>query len=203
MKIKLILALTITLAIAACGGKEKEKENTTPSVPTYKNGLKLAFYIQDSLKTGFHYFRELDSTTSLKQVRFQKELEKRQRNYQEYLMRNDQLNKNGMLSQTDLAVVQQEAQRQEQAIYQYQQTEGGKLEQETVELLSVLSKRVEAAAKKYCEEHKLDMLLSHGTNSQFTFINSSMDVTKEFIAYLNAHQSDIESTVAGKDEKKK
>jgi Skp family chaperone for outer membrane proteins len=202
MKSNFILAISVAFVFAACGGKEKEKENTTPNVPTYKNGLKMAFYIQDSLKSGFHYFRELDSTTTLKQTKFQNELERRQRSLQEYVLKNDQLAKSGQLSNIQIASVQQEAQRQEQALYQYQQTEGAKLEEETVELLNVLSKRVEAAAKKYCEEHKLDMLLSHGANGQFTYINPTMDVTKEFIAYLNEHQSEIESTVVGKDKKK-
>lgn len=201
MKIKLILALTITLAIAACGGKEKA--DTTANVPTIKNGLKIAYYVQDSLKTGFSYYSEMDSVTKVKQTKFQAELQKRQMALQKYVMENENLAKGGLLSDQQIASVQQEAQRREQALYQYQQTEGTRLEEETVKILDVLTKRVEAAGKKYCEDNKIDLLLIHGAGGQINYVNTSMNVTKEFIAYLNQTQEDIDSTVEGKDEKKK
>lgn len=201
MKIKLILALTVTLAIAACGGKEKV--DTTANVPTIKNGLKIAYYVQDSLKTGFKYYSEMDSVTKVKQTKFQAELQKRQMSLQKYVMDNENLAKGGLLSDQQIASVQQEAQRREQALYQYQQTEGARLEEETVKILDVLTKRVEAAGKKYCEDNKIDLLLIHGAGGQINYVNTSMNVTKEFITYLNQTQEDIDSTVEGKDEKKK
>jgi Skp family chaperone for outer membrane proteins len=203
MKLRIISLTALTLVIFACGGKEKNVENTTPNVPVIKNGLKIAFYVQDSLKNGFDYYREMDSTTKIKQTRFQNELEKKQKSLQEYVAKNEKLAQSGQLSAFDLQTAQQEAQRREQALYQYQQTEGVKIENETVEILEVLTKRIEAAGKEYCKKHKIDLLLIHGAGGQINFVNPSMDVTKEFIAYLNQHQEEIESTVSGKEKKKK
>jgi Skp family chaperone for outer membrane proteins len=200
---KIITLSVLALLIFSCGGKEKQIENTNPNVPIIKNSIKIAFYVQDSLKNGFDYYREMDSTTKVKQTRFQNELEKKQRSLQEYVMKNEKLAQSGQLSAFDLQTAQQEAQRREQSLYQYQQTEGVKLENETVEILEVLTKRIEAAGKEYCKKHKIDLLLIHGAGGQINFVNPSMDVTKEFIAYLNQHQEDIESTVTGKDKKKK
>jgi Skp family chaperone for outer membrane proteins len=202
MNIKSILFTAALAAVLSdCGQKETEKENTTPDVPVIKNGLKIAYYVQDSLKNGFDYYREQDSITKVKQTKFQKELEKRQRSLQQYIVKNDERAKSGQLSAYEIQSIQQEAQRREQELYQYQQTQGVKIEEETVEILEVLTKRIEAAGKKYCEKHKIDVLLIHGAGGQINFINSSMDVTKEFIAYLNQHQSEIESDL-GKDKKK-
>jgi Skp family chaperone for outer membrane proteins len=203
MKLRIISLTALTLVIFACGGKEKNVENTTPNVPVIKNGLKIAFYVQDSLKNGFDYYREMDSTTKIKQTRFQNELEKKQKSLQEYVAKNEKLAQSGQLSAFDLQTAQQEAQRREQALYQYQQTEGVKIENETVEILEVLTKRIEAAGKEYCKKHNIDLLLIHGAGGQINFVNPSMDVTKEFIAYLNQHQEEIESTVSGKEKKKK
>ncbi|MCE3294458.1 MAG: outer rane chaperone Skp (OmpH) [Crocinitomicaceae bacterium] len=201
MKIKFILLTALlAAAVASCGEKTKEKENTTPDVPTIKNGLKIAYYIQDSLKSQFDYYREQDSVTKVKQTKFQKELERRQRSLQEYILKNDERAKSGQLSNYEIQSIQQEAQRREQELYQYQQTQGTKIEEETVEILDVLTKRIEAAGKKYCEKHNIDLLLIHGAGGQINFINSSMDVTKEFIAYLNEHQAEIETDL-GKDKK--
>ncbi len=203
MKLRIISLTALTLVIFACGGKEKNVENTTTNVPVIKNGLKIAFYVQDSLKNGFDYYREMDSTTKIKQTRFQNELEKKQKSLQEYVAKNEKLAQSGQLSAFDLQTAQQEAQRREQALYQYQQTEGVKIENETVEILEVLTKRIEAAGKEYCKKHNIDLLLIHGAGGQINFVNPSMDVTKEFIAYLNQHQEEIESTVSGKEKKKK
>ncbi len=202
MKIKSILmTAALAAALASCSDKPKDQENTTPDVPVIKNGLKIAYYVQDSLKNNFDYYREQDSITKVKQTRFQNELEKRQRALQQYIMKNDERAKRGELSNIEIQSIQQEAQRREQELYQYQQTEGVKIEEETVEILEVLTKRIEAAGKKYCEKHKIDVLLIHGAGGQINFINSSMDVTKEFIAYLNQHQAEIEADL-GKELKK-
>ena len=67
-----------------------------------------------------------------------------------------------------------------------------KLEKETVDLLNVIGKKIEAAGKKYCEKHKIDLLLVQSTGSQFNYVNPTMDVTKEFVAFLNQEQETIE-----------
>lgn len=203
MKIKTLIPVIALAVLCACGGNEKKEENTTPNVPTVKNGLKIAFYFQDSLKTGFDFYREQDSITKVKQLKFQKELENRQLSLQRYVSENEKLMQSGQLSAMQIQSAQQEAQRREQALYQYQQTEGSKIENETVEILEILSKRIEAAGKDYCQKHKLDILLIHGAGGQLNFINPDMDVTKEFIAYLNQHQEEIEATVKGESKKGK
>jgi hypothetical protein len=46
--------------------------------------------------------------------------------------------------------------------------------------------------KKYCEKHQIDLLLMHGAGGQINFINPSMDVTSEFVNFLNENQAQIE-----------
>jgi Skp family chaperone for outer membrane proteins len=191
MKILQLASILLVTILVACGGKEKV-ENTTPNVPVIKNGLKIAYYVQDSLKTGFDYYRNTDSAVTKKQKAFQNELEKRQKALQNFLVTNDEKAKSGQLSGFELQNIQQEAQRREQALYQYQQTEGAKLEQETVEQLEVISKKIEAAGKEFCKKNKIDLFLIQGAGGQINFVNPSMDVTKEFVNYINQYQDKIE-----------
>jgi Skp family chaperone for outer membrane proteins len=200
---KLITFTALALIILSCGGKEKELENTTPNVPIIKNGLKIAFYVQDSLKTSFDYYREMDSTTKAKQTKFQAQLEQKQKALQDYVTRNEEKAKTGQLSAFEIQTIQQEAQRREQTLYQFQQVEGTSLEEGTVEILDVLTKRIEAAGKKYCEKHGIDVLLIHGPGGQINFINPAMDVTKQFVAYLNQHQAEIEADLGSEKKKSK
>ncbi len=198
MMFKLSLA-TIALAgltLASCGGEKKEKEttkNVTPKVQSYKmDGLKIAYYDQDSLKVQFDYYRIQDSIVTKKQMAFQKEIERQTKDLQDYVTRNESRARSGMLSQNEVMQIQQTAQQKEQGIMQYQQQEGSKLEKETMNKLESIGKKIEIFSKEFCEENNIDILLVHAKGGQFNYINPKMDVTKEFTAFLNKSQEKIQ-----------
>jgi Skp family chaperone for outer membrane proteins len=200
MKYQLIFPLlTLCICLMACNQKPSKKESIPPKVEVRDmKGLKIAFYYSDSLKVQFIYFKEQEAIVTKKQKSFQNELQRKQKEYEAFIMRNNEKLKNGMLSDNEQLQIQQQAQRMEASIMQFQQTEGARLEKETMEKLEAISKKIEAWGKKFCEENKIDILLIHGAGGQINFINPSMDVTKSFTEYLNNHQEEIE-----KDLKKK
>lgn len=199
MKKVLLICTGLLLVVASCGKKEKEekpKENTTPKVHTRDmKGLKIAFYNSDSLKVYFEYFKEQEAIVTKKQTAFQKEVERRTREYQNYLMKNNEKLRSGLLSENEQMQIQQRAQQMEGELMQYQQNEGSKLEKLTVDKLQTLSKKIEALGKMFSEENGIDILLIHGQGGQINFISPAMDVTKEFTAYLNEKQAEIEEDI--------
>lgn len=181
------------LLITACNDKkEGEVESTTPKVETKNVGdLKIAYYDQDSLKVYFDYYREQDSIVTKKQLGFQNEVQRRTTELQNYLVKNDERARSGLLSQNEILQIQQVAQQKEASLMQYQQTEGAKLEEETYNKLEAIGNKIELFAKKYCEENGIDILMIYAKGGQFNYINSSMDVTKEFTTYLNDQQKSL------------
>lgn len=192
---KVIIVLAVGTVMVSCGGKGKEKnaENTTPKVEAAKVGeLKIAYYDSDSLKKYFDYYREQDSLVTKKQLSFQKEIERRSKDYQDFIVRKDGEARSGLLSQNEMAQVQQKMQQMEAELMRYQQERGAQLEAETMKKLEEISNKISALGKQFSEENKIDILLIHGKGGQMNFINPAMDVTKEFIAYLNQRQGEIE-----------
>lgn len=192
---KVIVVLAVGTTMVSCGGKENEKgdENTTPKVEAAKVGeLKIAYYDSDSLKKYFDYYREQDSLVTKKQLGFQKEIERRSKDYQDFIVRKDGEARSGLLSQNEMAQVQQKMQQMEAELMRYQQERGAQLEDETMKKLEEISNKISVLGKQFSEENKIDILLIHGKGGQMNFINPSMDVTKEFIAYLNQRQEEIE-----------
>jgi Skp family chaperone for outer membrane proteins len=188
MKKLLTICLSTLLITAACGEKSapKKVENTKPSVPVIRTeGLKIAYYDQDSLKLGYEFFVKMEKISLKKQQTIQAQLINKERDLQNYINTNEQLVQQKQLSDMQIQEAQMEVQRRNQELYQMQQTQGTKLENETVTLLNMLSKKIEDAGKKYCEMHKIDILLVKSTGSQYNYIHPSMNVTKEFIAFLN------------------
>jgi Skp family chaperone for outer membrane proteins len=193
------LAFPILLGILfSCGDKEAEVkvENTAPKVVERDmQGLKIAYYHSDSIKKYFEYFKEEEAIVTSKQQSFQKEIERRTKDYEAFITRNNQKLQGGLLSENEQIKIQQQAQTMEAELMQYQQTQGAKLEEETIKKLETISKKIETWGKNFCEENKIDILLIQGPGGQINYINTAMDVTKEFTAYLNQHQKEIEKDV--------
>jgi Skp family chaperone for outer membrane proteins len=188
-----ITLMSISLIVFACANDDKKKINSKPTIEARDlNGFKIAYYNNDSIKEYFDYYKREDSLVTRKQKIFQAEIDKRTSELQNYVQRKDQEARSGLLSQNEIGMAQQKAQQMESNIMQYQQTEGAKLEAETVKKLEDISNKIEVLGKKYCEIHKIDILLMHGKGGQLNYISKTMDVTKEFIQFLNENQDKIE-----------
>lgn len=186
------------VSMVSCGKKEEEKPkaDTTPKVEVRDmKGLKIAFYNSDSLKVQFNFFKEQEAIVNKRQKNFEKELERRQKEYQEFIIRNNQRLQNNELSENQAMQIQQRAQQMEAEIMQYQQTEGARLEKETIDKLEAIRKKIETYGKQFSEENGIDILLIHGQGGQINYINATMDVTKEFTEYLNQREEEIEKDI--------
>ena len=91
--------------------------------------------------------------------------------------------------------IQQRIQQMEGELMRYQQEQGRIIEEETMSKLESISKKIEVLGKQFSEESKIDILLIHGAGGQMNFINPEMDVTKEFVAFLNKNQTDIDKDI--------
>jgi len=190
---KTLFSLFLLFVIAACSSPAPVKKDSTPKVPiTRLDGLKIAYYANDSIKKYFDYFKREEAVAEKNQKRFENELKKRNKVYEEYIIKKDQEARSGLLSQNEIAMVQQKAQQMQNELMQYQQTEGQRIEEQTMKSLEAINKKVELWGKKYCEKHHIDLLLIQGQGGQINYIKKEMDVTKAFINFLNENQSQIE-----------
>jgi len=194
MKVKFIIALTAFSLLVACESKDKEvKKDTKPTVITrFENDFVIAFYHNDSLKERFEYYKKEDAAVIKKQRTFESEVKRRSKELEGYVQRNDEKARNGLLSQNEILQIQQKAQMMEQTLVQYQQTEGAKIEEESVKKLEIISKKIEVMGKQYCEKNGIDILLIHGAGGQINYIQPKMNVTTDFIRFLNENQANIE-----------
>jgi outer membrane protein len=179
----------------ACSNNESSTKKSTPNptvITRYDNNLVIAFYHQDSLKERFDYYKKEDQAVTKKQRVFEAEIQRRSKELEDYIRRNDEKARNGLLSQNEISQIQQKAQTMEQQLMQYQQTEGARLEQESLKKIEAITKKIEVLGKLYCEKNNIDILLIHGNGGQINFINNKMNVTSDFIRYLNENQATIE-----------
>ena len=121
-----------------------------------------------------------------------REMKRRGKELEDYVRRNDEKARNGLLSQNEIMQIQQKAQTMEQELMQYQQAQAAKIEEESVKKLEAITKKIETLGKMYSEKNNIDILLIHGAGGQLNFINEKMNVTSDFIRFLNDNQASIE-----------
>ena len=194
MKNVLIFLPIILLTILSCNSEVKEvKKSTTPNVPVKDpEGLKIAFYNSDSLKSKYTYFVNQEKIINQQQNSFESEIKKKENDFKNFISRNEKRAQNGELSQNEIGGLQQKAQEMQQNILAFQQNRGAQIEKEAIELMSDISKKVEKYADEFCKTNKIDILLIHGQGGQFGYINEAMEVTNEFINFLNEKQKEID-----------
>ncbi|MFN4950389.1 MAG: OmpH family outer membrane protein [Flavobacteriales bacterium] len=192
---KLFYASCLGFLLLSCNdAKKKDAEaDKSPTVITrYDKSLVIAYYHQDSLKERFDYYKKEDQVITRKQKLFEAEMKRRGKELEDYVRRNDEKARNGLLSQNEIMQIQQKAQSMEQELMQYQQTQAAKIEEESVKKLEAITKKIETLGKMYSEKNNIDILLIHGAGGQLNFINEKMNVTSDFIRFLNENQANIE-----------
>jgi outer membrane protein len=188
-----LIGLTLGTALTACSDDKKPKEVKTPDIPTVNaNGLKIAFYESDSLNEKFVYLKTQDSILKKRQEKFEKDVKGREQSLQQFYGRFMEAQQKMLYPAAELQKMQGELERQQMSLQNYQQKEGGKLQEEAIEMQTVLQNKVNEFSKRYCEKYKIDMLIMHAPGGQFTYYNPKMDVTESFIDFVNAEQEKME-----------
>ena len=156
-------------------------------------GLVIAFYYNDSLKEGFTYYKEIDEMVSQKNLSYQNALQTKTRALENFITKKGAEANQGLLSQNEIAKIQEKAQRMEAELMQYQQNEGARLEAEVMRELTAINNKVKAFGKTFSEVNGIDLLLGYADGGQINYVNPSMDVTSAFIDFLNNQQEAIEA----------
>lgn len=73
-----------------------------------------------------------------------------------------------------------------------QETEGADIERQNYEGNLEVIEKLEKYAKEYAEDHGYTMILAWQQAGQILYIDPSMDITMDFINYMNEQEGDIE-----------
>ncbi|MDO7610845.1 MAG: OmpH family outer membrane protein, partial [Crocinitomicaceae bacterium] len=155
-------------------------------------GFIRAFYYNDSIKTGFEYYRKAEASLTAKQASYQSQIQSKTQKYQNYVTKKQKDIQAGLLSENEMMKVQQKAGEMEQEIVQYQQREGAKLEGDMLKKLEEINKKLEAFGKMFSEKHGIDILMGYSSGQQINYIHPKMNVSGSFIDFLNSEQKKLE-----------
>ena len=179
------------------GDKKKEKTVTNKStVPIIQSkdsaGLKIAYYNLDTLQERYVFFKTEYDKMKTKKKSFEKELIKKQKEFESFIARNEELAKKGLLSQDQMEKAQIKAQKLQREYTLYEQEKSMQMQVEGEKKMTLIYNQILTYSKLFCQQNNIDILLQSGTTSQLSYVNPSMNATNEFINYLNQNQANID-----------
>lgn len=196
---KTSLFILSMVVLASCGGEDKKLENNSPDVNIESHddsGFKMAYYHQDSVVKYFDYFREQDSLVQSKQMAFQNEMERQQKEFQAYILQQEKRRQSGMLSENQIMQVQQSIQTKEAKLMNFQQQQGAKIEKEAFDIMNAISNKVKGYSEEFCKENNIDVLFVYADGAQIKYISQDMDITETFTDFLNKSEESLQSDIA-------
>ena len=191
-KIAFIFLVSLMVSCGDSNEKQKVVEKPVNLVSQDSTGFIMAFYYNDSIKTGFEYYRKAEASLTAKQTSYQSQIQSKTQKYQNYVTKKQQDIQAGLLSENEMMKVQQKAGEMEQEIVQYQQREGAKLEGDMMKKLEEINKKLEAFGKMFSEKHGIDILMGYSSGQQINYIHPKMNVSGSFIDFLNSEQKKLE-----------
>lgn len=191
-KIGFIVLVALMMSCGNSNEKQKVVEKQVNLVSQDSTGFIVAFYYNDSIKTGFEYYRQAEASLTAKQTSFQNQIQSKTQKYQNYVTKKQKDIQAGLLSENEMIKVQQKAGEMEQEIVQYQQREGGRLEGDMLKKLEEINKKLEAFGKMFSEKHGIDLLMGYSSGQQINYIHPKMNVSGSFIEFLNSEQKKLE-----------
>jgi len=191
-KIAFIFLVSLMVSCGDSNEKQKVVEKPVNLVSQDSTGFIMAFYYNDSIKTGFEYYRKAEASLTAKQTSYQSQIQSKTQKYQNYVTKKQKDIQAGLLSENEMMKVQQRAGEMEQEIVQYQQREGAKLEGDMMKKLEEINKKLEAFGKMFSEKHGIDILMGYSSGQQINYIHPKMNVSGSFIDFLNSEQKKLE-----------
>ncbi|MDG1720281.1 MAG: OmpH family outer membrane protein [Bacteroidia bacterium] len=191
-KIGFVVLVALMMSCGNSNEKQKVVEKQVKLVSQDSTGFIIAFYYNDSIKTGFEYYRKAEASLTAKQASFQSQIQSKTQKYQNYVTKKQKDIQAGLLSENEMLKVQQKAGEMEQEIVQYQQREGAKLEGDMLKKLEEINNKLEAFGKMFSEKNGIDILMAYSSGQQINYIQPNMNVSTSFIEFLNSEQKKLE-----------
>lgn len=174
-----MLITGVAFAAASCSSEGS-------STGTKGGESKMAYYVQDSIMTQLEYFVENNKILEEKAKDLEQRLTELQQKYQVKAESYQRQMAAQLLSPNSQRSKETELQEIQNQLYTLQQAEGAELQFEEISVTEKLHKKLDKYAKAYAREHGYTAIFAkQAAGGQVVYMDASMDITMDFIQYMN------------------
>ncbi len=179
-----LLIAVVVLYVLHFSNKDSEQtaENGNTQVVDLQN-LAIAYVNTDSILANYTFFEELSKQLEEKQKQAESNLQRRYQGLQQEVV-NFQ-NTAGNMTRNQAMAVQEDLQKKEQNLMQYEQKLRQDLMMEEAKMTDSLYTKLTEYLKGFGKENKLQLVLTYTRGSGVLFANDSLNITDQVIEGLN------------------
>jgi len=157
--------------------------NTVKTLSSEKGGIKIAYFEIDSIQNSYEFFKEVKSALQVKDMENTKQLTNLKN---DYIAKYQDLQKYGQsLSQSEVAIRQQELVKAEKNYTSKEQQLSQELQEESFKRLQEVKKKIELFLANYNKDKQFAFILSSNADLMY-YKDTTYDITSAIIKGLNA-----------------
>lgn len=190
---KIVLIVFITAAIVGCKSKTTNEKvvNDTTGPAKIENGVKIAFYVLDSVAEKFEVYKEESIRFEKDGAKLQEQLAAMQRDYERVYTEYETGAKKQILTPNQMATYEQKLGMLQQGMQEFQNSKMASFQQKQLEATTAIQNKIIKYSEEFSKENSIDLFLISGAGGQVAYGNPSMDVTEKFVAYMNEKEKSV------------
>lgn len=193
---KLLFVGAIAMSLLACNSGKKEKNDKKEDVSTHTpavsaEGLKIAYYVMDSLAETFEVYKKEMNDFEKEGTQLQNQMATLQSNLERIYTEYEKGVRSQTLTPNQIASYEQRMQGIQQQIGEFQNTKMAKFQEKQMTVTQAIQNKITKYSEEFAKENGIDLFLVSGMGSSVAYANPSMDLTVKFVAFMNAKEEEV------------
>ena len=189
---KLLLVGVLALSVVACKTDKKKdnvvKENIKTEAASIEGGVKIAFYVLDSVAETFEVYKKEMEAFEKEGAQLQGQLAGIQSEYERVYAEYEKGARQQVLTPNQMANYEQRLGGLQQKMAEFQNSKMAAYQQKQIAATEAIQNKITKYSAEFSKENKIDLFLVSGTGSQVAYGNPSMDLTVKFVAFMNEQE---------------
>jgi len=177
--------------IFSCNSNSKKEENKDKSRPVHasSSSLKIGFYVLDTIAETFEVYKQEMELFEKEGKQLQNELSSMQREYESVYTNYETGMRQQTLTPNQINQYEQRLGGLQQKIAAFQDSKMAAYQQKQIDATQAINNKIAKYSEEFATEHQIDLFLVAGTGSQVGYANKSMDMTEEFVRFMNEKEA--------------
>lgn len=188
---KLLFVGATALLLVACKSEkkdEKDKSAINTEAASIEGGVKIAYYVLDSVAETFEAYKKEMESFEKEGVQLQSQLAAIQKEYENVYGRYETGMRQQTLTPNEIANYEQRLGGLQQKMAEFQNTKMAAYQQKQIAATEAIQNKITKYSADFSKENGIDLFLVSGTGSQVAYGNASLDLTVKFVAYMNEQE---------------
>ncbi len=193
---KVVFIGAMAILAASCTNKSTDKKGENKAVVESHSSeigtFKIAYYVLDSLASSFDIYKAEQAAIEKEGQGLSNQMQSLQNEYQKEYAKYENGMKTQSLTPNQAASFEQRLGSLQQRMAEFQNTKLAAFQEKQYKATETINNKIVKYAQEFGQANNLSLFLAGGSQSNISYANPGLDLTKEFVAYMNEEEKKLE-----------